>query len=251
MAWDGDADRESVRVSQATVARSLRQLGLARLGPAESVPPAGGTISAQPGHSARDHTTRFPGVAAAVRALGRAPLVLEGGVAVFDAQLLSRFEWIRHRQPPDLATPPVFIAFDCLQAKGKDLRVLPLHRRRAVLEELLDDQALVLPVRRLAGDGLQAWQHVIARGYEGLVAKDPASPYRGGRTLSLLKVKQSTIASRNGAGVSTSAPDRSRARHARRVPFLRAAGAPGSDGPRDSRAGDPMLEVLKDRSCSE
>ncbi len=27
-------------------------------------------------------------------------------------------------------------------------------------------------------------------GYEGLVAKDPASPYRGGRTLAWLKVKQ-------------------------------------------------------------
>ena len=28
------------------------------------------------------------------------------------------------------------------------------------------------------------------RGYEGLVAKDPASPYVGGRTLKWLKVKQ-------------------------------------------------------------
>jgi ATP-dependent DNA ligase len=33
-------------------------------------------------------------------------------------------------------------------------------------------------------------QQVTERGYEGLVAKDPASPYRGGRTLTWLKVKQ-------------------------------------------------------------
>jgi ATP-dependent DNA ligase len=39
-------------------------------------------------------------------------------------------------------------------------------------------------------DGLKAWQDVLERGYEGLVAKDPASPYVGGRTLSWLKVKQ-------------------------------------------------------------
>jgi len=45
-------------------------------------------------------------------------------------------------------------------------------------------------VRRLADDGLKAWQQVIERGYEGLVAKDPASPYVGGRTLSWLRVKQ-------------------------------------------------------------
>jgi len=47
---------------------------------------------------------------------------------------------------------------------------------------------MVLPVRRLADDGLKAWQQVIERGYEGLVAKDQASPYAGGRTLKWLKV---------------------------------------------------------------
>ncbi len=48
----------------------------------------------------------------------------------------------------------------------------------------------MLPGRRLANDGLKAWQQVLERGYEGLVAKDPASPYVGGRTLKWLKVKQ-------------------------------------------------------------
>jgi ATP-dependent DNA ligase len=37
---------------------------------------------------------------------------------------------------------------------------------------------------------LKAWQQVIEPGYEGLVAKDPESPYVGGRTLKWLKVKQ-------------------------------------------------------------
>ncbi len=59
-----------------------------------------------------------------------------------------------------------------------------------MLEDVLDGQDLGLPVRRLADDGLKAWQQVVERGWEGLVAKDPASPYRGGRTLSWLKVKQ-------------------------------------------------------------
>jgi ATP-dependent DNA ligase len=31
---------------------------------------------------------------------------------------------------------------------------------------------------------------VLARGFEGVVAKDPASPYVGGRTLKWLRVKQ-------------------------------------------------------------
>jgi len=31
--------------------------------------------------------------------------------------------------------------------------------------------------------GLEAWQEVLERGWEGLVAKDPQLPYVGGRTL--------------------------------------------------------------------
>jgi ATP-dependent DNA ligase len=49
---------------------------------------------------------------------------------------------------------------------------------------------MVLPVRRLADAGLEAWHQVIEHGYEGLVAKDPQSPYVGRRTLKWLKVKQ-------------------------------------------------------------
>lgn len=138
----------------------------------------------------RDHTKRFPGIAAAVRALVPANLVLDGEVAVFDQKLISRFEWLRHGAPPDLATPPLFMVFDCLQARSKDLRSQPLYVRRNVIEDVLDEQDMVLPVRRLADDGLKAWRQVIECGYEGLVAKDPASPYVGGRTLKWLKVKQ-------------------------------------------------------------
>jgi ATP-dependent DNA ligase len=35
-----------------------------------------------------------------------------------------------------------------------------------------------------------AWAEVLERGYEGLVAKDPASSYAAGRTFKWLKVKQ-------------------------------------------------------------
>jgi ATP-dependent DNA ligase len=52
----------------------------------------------------------------------------------------------------------------------------------------LDGHRLIVPARRLAGDGLKAWQEVLERGYEGL---ESAAPYVGGRTLAWLKVKQS------------------------------------------------------------
>jgi hypothetical protein len=36
----------------------------------------------------------------------------------------------------------------------------------------------VLPVRRLSGDALKAWQEVLEKGFEDLVAKDPGVTLR-------------------------------------------------------------------------
>jgi hypothetical protein len=72
----------------------------------------------------------------------------------------------------------------------RDLTARPLRDRRARLEDLVAGSELVFPVRRLAPDGLAAWQQVVESGYEGLVAKDEASAYEGGRTTRWLKVKQ-------------------------------------------------------------
>ena len=49
---------------------------------------------------------------------------------------------------------------------------------------------LVLPVRRLAKNGFEAWSEVVARDCEGLVAKDESSLYEAGPTRRWLKVKQ-------------------------------------------------------------
>lgn len=43
---------------------------------------------------------------------------------------------------------------------------------------------------RLAENGLEAWKEVVAKGWEGLIAKDPASVYEPGvRTRGWVKVK--------------------------------------------------------------
>jgi len=82
------------------------------------------------------------------------------------------------------------MAFDLLELEGTDLRGEPLWKRRKALEKLIAGQRMVLPVRRLSSNGLKAWSQAVHRGYEGIVAKDPESPYETGRTLRWLKVKQ-------------------------------------------------------------
>jgi bifunctional non-homologous end joining protein LigD len=136
-----------------------------------------------------DHARRFRELAAAIAALPVPTLVLDGEVAIFDEQLRSRLEWLIRKGPDIVATAPVYIAVDLLYCDGTDLSSRPLRERRAQLEEVVAGGDLVLPVRRLATNGLEAWAQVLERGYEGWVGKDEASPYCGGVTRSWLKVK--------------------------------------------------------------
>ena len=136
-----------------------------------------------------DHTKRFRDVAAAVADIPLVTFVLDGEIAIFDSQLRSRFDWLRG-QPDELATPPILVAFDVLYRAGDDVTSRSLQDRRALLEQLIAGAGnLVLPVRRLASNGLDAWAQVVGSGYEGYVAKEELSPYRGGVTRSWLKVK--------------------------------------------------------------
>jgi bifunctional non-homologous end joining protein LigD len=135
------------------------------------------------------HSGRFGEIAAALAAMRPETLVLDGEVAMFDQQLRSRFEQLRHRDPNVVTTPPVLIAFDVLHREGEDLSARPLRERRQILEELLVDTSMIFPARRLAPNGLEAWAQVLERGYEGMVGKDETSPYIGGITRSWLKVK--------------------------------------------------------------
>jgi bifunctional non-homologous end joining protein LigD len=136
-----------------------------------------------------NHTSRFRELAAEIAAMTVPTLVLDGEVAGFDQHLRSRFDWLRRPEPEAVATPPIYIVFDLLYRDGIDLRPRSLGWRRRRLEELGGGGNLVLPVRRLAPNGLEAWAQVLERGYEGLVAKDEESLYHGGITRSWLKVK--------------------------------------------------------------
>jgi len=77
-----------------------------------------------------------------------------------------------------------------LRPEGDNLRPRPLRERRHALEQLVAGRELIIPTRRLPEDRLEPWEEVLRGNYEGMVAKDPASAYMSGRTLSWLKVKQ-------------------------------------------------------------
>jgi ATP-dependent DNA ligase len=81
------------------------------------------------------------------------------------------------------------VAFDLLCRSDFDLSRLPLRERRVRLEDQVRGSrwsSLYVAWRRTA------WRpgtEVLASGYEGLVAKDDASPYEGGKTKRWVKVQ--------------------------------------------------------------
>jgi bifunctional non-homologous end joining protein LigD len=138
----------------------------------------------------KDFTGRFAELVTALAGLPAETFILDGEVAIYDQAHVSRFEWLRARPKDVLATLPLYMAFDLLELDGKDWRPEPLWKRRQALEQLIAPERGILPVRRRSSNGLKAWEQAVHRGYEGVVAKDPTSPYVGGRTLKWLKVKQ-------------------------------------------------------------
>jgi bifunctional non-homologous end joining protein LigD len=134
----------------------------------------------------KDRTADFPEVADAVRALRAPTLVLDGEVVVFDAAGISRFQLMQRRE----AGAAVFAVFDCLYARGHDLRKKPLAERRRVLETEVREGRLLQLARRLADDGFAAFREAQARGLEGVIAKDAASTYEADtRSMAWRKVK--------------------------------------------------------------
>jgi DNA ligase D-like protein (predicted ligase) len=85
--------------------------------------------------------------------------------------------------------PVFFYAFDLLWLDGQDLRALPLRSRKRLLRAALSfEQGVRLtPYRNEAGEAL--YEEACRRGWEGVVAKRAASPYRETRSRDWLKFK--------------------------------------------------------------
>jgi DNA ligase-1 len=138
-------------------------------------------------------------VAIARRDLTGAPLILDGEVVALDAagrplpfqELMRRFRRVRGVEEAAGTLPLTLHLFDCLMADGRSYLDEPYARRWEALERVtggrwLAERALVSRPE----DGAALMARALAAGHEGLMAKDPASPYEpGGRGKKWLKLK--------------------------------------------------------------
>jgi DNA ligase-1 len=87
------------------------------------------------------------------------------------------------------AAPVRFLAYDCLELNGKDLRQLPLTERRMILDDVIDQLRFVNDSFGLSTEvAIDSWKEAAElretareRGVEGFILKRKSSPYFAGR----------------------------------------------------------------------
>ena len=146
-----------------------------------------------------DVTRSLPDVAAVARGLRGAPFILDGEVVALDAagrplpfqELMRRFRRVHGVESLAREMPLALHFFDCLLADGRSLIDAPQAERWEALSRVtggryLAERALIDHVE--GGRAFHA--RALAAGHEGVMAKDPRSPYEpGGRGKRWFKLK--------------------------------------------------------------
>ena len=131
-----------------------------------------------------DRSGRYPTIAAEIVEVAAKTLLLDGEIVVFDSHEVSRFQLLQQGRGQ-----VKYAVFDCLYENGRDLRREPLSLRRKTLEKVLKRGSTISIAKRLAEDGVEAFEKATRLGLEGVIGKDSAASYSEGRSTSWLKVK--------------------------------------------------------------
>ncbi|WP_253864057.1 ATP-dependent DNA ligase [Prauserella halophila] len=144
----------------------------------------------------REITQRATELADLVRGLPCTSVVLDGEtLALTDdgrprpfQETMARFGSTRQAQVKALLLRPYF--FDCLHLDGADLLDAPLRSRREALRRVAGEH--VIPGEIAPADAAAVLESSLDAGHEGVMVKDPDTPYAAGRRgRAWLKVKPS------------------------------------------------------------
>jgi bifunctional non-homologous end joining protein LigD len=142
--------------------------------------------------SGLDWTRRFgKEIQSAFEALPVAEALIDGEVVVEAANGTSDFGELQADLSDSRSDRFRFYAFDLLHLDGKDLRALPLIRRKDILQQVLaeaDPERLRFS-ESFDGDGSVVLDHACRLSMEGIVSKLRDAPYRSGRTRDWVKSK--------------------------------------------------------------
>ena len=145
-----------------------------------------------------DLTASFPEIARVAERLPYAQFVIDGEAVVLDERGVPNFSLLQHRGrgadglPAAGATSDlsaIHFAFDLPQALDRDLRDVPLIKRKAMLRAMLPSAGPIRYSDHVDEFGINAYRSMRKLGIEGVVGKRADSPYRSGRSHDWIKVR--------------------------------------------------------------
>ena len=139
-----------------------------------------------------DWTARMPALARAASKLGAESAILDGEIVVLDRSGRSSFQDLQAAFQNQKQAEILYFAFDLLHLNGRNLRGLPLLKRKEILQKLLS-QAEPGSVLRFCEHIQASGEVVFAKaselGAEGIISKLASAPYTSGRGNTWLKMK--------------------------------------------------------------
>ncbi|MEQ1812077.1 MAG: DNA ligase D, partial [Terricaulis sp.] len=137
-----------------------------------------------------DWTGKFQSVADALAALNLKDVLLDGEVAVAQANGKTDFSALQKSLESGVSKGASYFVFDLLGDGAKDLRKTPLSERKERLSKLLAKAKAPIRVSPyFEGNGPDVLAAFREQGLEGVVSKKATSTYSSGRSNSWLKVK--------------------------------------------------------------
>src|SRR6202021_357483 len=116
-----------------------------------------------------DWTHRMPAIAEAAAQLPVHAAILDGEVVVLNAGGGTSFADLQAAFEEGAKHPLTYFAFDLLHLDGHNLRSLPLERRKAILESLLQETATDATLRystHIPSEGSEMFRHACTPGAE-------------------------------------------------------------------------------------
>ncbi|MGI8576939.1 MAG: non-homologous end-joining DNA ligase [Nocardioidaceae bacterium] len=137
----------------------------------------------------------FPEIVEALAAQHTPDFVVDGEVVAFDGAQTS-FAGLQPRMHVSDAAKArrsgvevFYYVFDLLHLDGHSARALALRDRKDLLRELFDWRDPLRFTEHRNADGEAYFREACAKGWEGIIAKRAAAPYKPGRTRDWLKFK--------------------------------------------------------------
>ena len=125
---------------------------------------------------------RFPEVAAAAQGLPVDECVIDGEVVALDEKGRSSFQLLQALEMEGRKSPVYYYVFDLLQMEGRNLMLLPLETRKALLVKLREGVGdLIRYSAEIGSDPNALLKEIKHLGLEGIVGKQRRSIYEQGR----------------------------------------------------------------------